>query len=52
MHKLRILAQFFTFLRRSGKWWLFPIVLLLLVLGLILVVAKGSAIAPFIYTLF
>jgi len=50
--KLRILGQFFTHLFRSGKWWLFPIVLLLLVLGLILVVAKGSALAPFIYTLF
>ena len=50
--KLRILGQFFTYLFRSGKWWLFPIVLLLLVLGLILVIAKGSALAPFIYTLF
>ena len=52
MTKLRILGQFFTYLLRSGKWWLFPIVLLLVVLGLILVVAKGSALAPFIYTLF
>jgi hypothetical protein len=50
--KLRILRQFATYLFRSGKWWLFPIVALLLALGLILVVAKGSALAPFIYTLF
>ncbi|MDZ4288827.1 MAG: DUF5989 family protein [Prosthecobacter sp.] len=52
MNKLRILGQFFTYLFRSGKWWLFPIVVLMLVLGLMLVVAKGSALAPFIYTLF
>ena len=50
--KLRILGQFATYLFRSGKWWLFPIVALLLVLGLILVVSKGAALAPFIYTLF
>jgi hypothetical protein len=52
MTKLAIVRQFFTFLGRSGKWWLMPVALLLLVLGILLVVAKGSAIAPFIYTLF
>jgi hypothetical protein len=52
MTKTAIVRQFFTFLTRNGKWWLMPIVLLLLVLGMLLVVAKGSALAPFIYTLF
>lgn len=52
MNKLAIIRQFLTFLARSGKWWLFPIVLLFLALGLILALAKGSALAPFIYTLF
>lgn len=52
MTKLHIISQFFRYLTRSGKWWLFPIALLLLTLGLLLVVAKGSALAPFIYTLF
>jgi hypothetical protein len=52
MTKIRIVGQFFSYLFKSGKWWLFPIAALLLVLGLILVVAKGSALAPFIYTLF
>ena len=50
--KLTILGEFWSFLRVSKKWWLAPIVILLLTLGLILVVTEGSAIAPFIYSLF
>ena len=52
MTKIAIIRQFFTFLTRNGKWWLMPIVLLLFSLGALLVFAKGSALAPFIYTLF
>ena len=40
------------FLRVRKKWWLTPIVLTLLLLGLILYAAQGSAVAPFIYTIF
>jgi hypothetical protein len=40
------------FLRVRKKWWLTPILLLLLLLSLLLVMAQGSALAPFIYTLF
>ena len=50
--KLSILNEFWSFLRVRKKWWLAPIVVLLLTLGLILVVAEGSALAPFIYSLF
>jgi len=50
--KLSILAEFWSFLRVRKKWWLAPIVILLLTLGLILVVTEGSALAPFIYSLF
>jgi hypothetical protein len=50
--KLSILKEFWSFLRVRKKWWLAPIVILLLTLGLILVVAEGSALAPFIYSLF
>jgi hypothetical protein len=39
-------------LRVRKKWWLAPIVILLLTLGLILVVTEGSVLAPFIYSLF
>jgi hypothetical protein len=50
--KLSILGEFWSFLRVRKKWWLAPIVLLLLTLGLILVLTEGSALAPFIYSLF
>ena len=39
-------------MRVRKKWWLAPVVMLLLILGLILVVSEGSALAPFIYSLF
>lgn len=50
--KLAIAREFWGFLRVRKKWWLAPIVLMLLFLGLILVLTEGSAVAPFIYTLF
>jgi hypothetical protein len=50
--KLSILREFWSFLRVRKKWWLAPIVVLLLTLGLILVLTEGSALAPFIYSLF
>lgn len=40
------------FLRVRKKWWLGPIVGMLLVLGLLIVATEGSAVAPFIYALF
>lgn len=52
MKRSQIIRQFFSFVAQSGKWWLMPLVMLLLVLGAVLVFAKGSAIAPFIYSLF
>jgi len=50
--KLTILGEFWSFLRVRKKWWLAPIVILLVTLGLILVLTEGSALAPFIYSLF
>ena len=50
--KLSILKEFWSFLRVRKKWWLAPSVILLLTLGLILVLTEGSALAPFIYSLF
>jgi len=52
MNKLSILKEFWTFLRVRKKWWLMPIVFFLLLLGILLVVTKGSALAPFVYSLF
>jgi hypothetical protein len=52
MNKFIILKEFWNFLRVRKKFWIIPIVFFLLLLGVVLVVAKGSALAPFIYTLF
>jgi hypothetical protein len=46
-----LLAEYWAFLRQSGKWWLLPILVVTLVLGL-LVFLGGTGAAPFIYTLF
>ena len=50
--RLAILREFFDFLRVRKKFWLTPIVLVLVLLSLLIVVTQGSAIAPFIYALF
>ncbi|MFQ5670914.1 MAG: DUF5989 family protein [Acidobacteriota bacterium] len=52
MARISILAEFWQFLRQRKKYWLMPIVLLLLMLGLLLILTANSAVAPFIYTLF
>jgi hypothetical protein len=46
-----ILTELFDFLRVNKKWWLLPIVLVLILVG-VLVILGGSVAAPFIYTLF
>jgi hypothetical protein len=49
---MSFLAELWRFLRVRKKFWLMPIVLISLILGGLLILAHGSAIAPFIYTLF
>jgi hypothetical protein len=52
MKRFAIIREFWNFLRVRKKWWLAPIVMFLVAFGAILVLAKGSALAPFIYSLF
>ncbi len=52
MSKLSIIQEFLIFLKTHKKTWMIPIVVLLLLLGFIIVVSQGSALAPFIYTIF
>ncbi|MGB1309723.1 MAG: DUF5989 family protein [Leucothrix sp.] len=47
-----LLSDLWAFMRERKKFWLAPIILLMVLLGGLLVFAQGSAIAPFIYTLF
>lgn len=50
--KFKIISEYFEFLASHKKWWLLPIALVLLLLGLLIVLTQGSALAPFIYTIF
>ena len=52
MSKLRVLKEFWDFLKVRKKWWLAPIVIVLLLLGILIIFTETSALAPFIYTLF
>jgi hypothetical protein len=49
---MELLKEFWLFLRERKKFWLLPIIITMLLLGLVLVFAQGSAVAPFIYTMF
>jgi hypothetical protein len=44
--------ELWAFMRVRRKWWLLPILVVMLVVGALLVFAQGSALAPFIYTIF
>ncbi|MFA5158898.1 MAG: DUF5989 family protein [Candidatus Omnitrophota bacterium] len=52
MGKLSILKEFWDFLKVRKKWWLTPIVVIMILLGALIVFSQGSTLAPFIYTLF
>jgi hypothetical protein len=49
---MSFLAEFWLFLRTRKKYWLMPIILMMLVFGGLIMLTKGSVVAPFIYTLF
>lgn len=50
--RLRVLAELWSFMRIRKKWWLAPIVIVMLLVGSLLVLTQGSALAPFIYAIF
>lgn len=47
-----VLRDFWLYMKERKKWWLVPILLVFLLLGVLIVLSSGSALAPFIYTLF
>lgn len=47
-----LMKDLWAFMRERKKFWLAPIILVMLLLGALLIFAQGSAVAPFIYTLF
>jgi hypothetical protein len=51
-NKFTLIAEFWDFLKTREKWWLAPIVFIMLLMSLLIILTEGSAVAPFIYTLF
>ena len=52
MAKMSVVREFVMFLKQEKKYWLAPMLIVLLLFGLLIVFAQSSAVAPFIYTLF
>jgi hypothetical protein len=49
---MSFVAEFWEFMRVRKKFWLMPIVLMMMIFGGLVILTKGSVVAPFIYTLF
>ena len=49
---MSFLKELWAYMRTRKKYWLVPILLVMVILGVLIVLAQGSAVAPFIYTLF
>jgi hypothetical protein len=49
---MSLVAELWMFMRERKKWWLLPVIVVMLVVGTLLIFAQGSALAPFIYTIF
>ena len=49
---LDFLEDLYAYMKERKKYWLIPIIIVLVVLGVLIVLTQGSAVAPFIYTLF
>ena len=47
-----LLRELWMFMRVRKKWWLLPIVVMMLLVGMLIAFAQGSALAPFVYTIF
>lgn len=52
MTRLSVFKELFLFLKETKRWWLAPIIIVLLLLGIFIFLTEGSAVLPFIYTLF
>ncbi len=49
---IETLNDLFKFFKKNKKWWLVPIVVMLLLFGILIIYSQGTAVAPFVYTLF
>lgn len=49
---MSLVNELWAFMKERKKWWLLPVIVVMVVMGALLVFAQGSALAPFIYTIF
>ena len=49
---MSFIAEIWSFMRARKKFWMLPIIVIALLLGVLVVLTEGSAVAPFIYTIF
>jgi drug/metabolite transporter superfamily protein YnfA len=52
MSSIGLVREMWLYMRENKKWWLLPIIVVLMLVGSLLVFAQGSVLAPFIYTIF
>lgn len=52
MSNVSLIREVWAFMKVRKKWWLLPIIVVMVLVGLLLIFAQGSALAPFIYTIF
>ncbi len=52
MERFALLSEFLYFIRYRKAWWLLPVIVTLLLIGVLIVIAESSSLAPFIYPLF
>jgi hypothetical protein len=49
---MSLISELWAFMGERKKWWLLPVIVVMLIVGTLLIFAQGSALAPFIYTIF
>ena len=49
---MSLISELWAFMGARKKWWLLPVIIVMVVVGSLLIFAQGSALAPFIYTIF
>lgn len=52
MSRVTLVGEFWSYMRARKKWWLLPIIVVMVCVGGLLAFAQGSVLAPFIYTIF
>jgi len=50
--KISALKELWAFVMERKKWWLLPVIVIFVLLGMLIVLTEGTAVAPFIYTMF